>query len=326
MIITRAPFRITLGGGGTDLPSFYEKNEGFVLTMAIDKHIYVTFKKNILEPKIRLQYLKTEFVETLEELEHERAREALLLHDIHKGAEISSIADLPSQAGLGSSGSYLVALLTALRCHKKLSPEPKIIAEEACRIEIDTLKEPVGKQDQYIAAFGGVKSLNIDRHGKVETEDLNLSQSNMQDFLSSVHIYYTGILRSASEILKEQSSLQNNAEDNLKQIKDIGYEVKESLLNTNFDNFGLLMDKHWQLKKQLSKKITLSSMDELYNIVKERFGVLGGKIIGAGGGGFIMLYAPKNRAELESFMKLNGYPRVNYNIDYSGCQTIANFG
>jgi len=323
MIITRAPFRLTLGGGGTDLPSFYEKNGGLVVTMALNKYIYVTFKKNLLEPKVRLQYLKTEFVNNAAELTHERARESLLLHGLTNGVEISSVADLPAQAGLGSSGSYLVALLRALRVFNGKPLEPRVVAEEACNLEINILKQPVGKQDQYISAFGGLRILDINRKGKVKVKNINISKNDIQDFLSSVHLYYTGVLRSASDILKEQSQLNPTTEDNLKKIKDIGYEVIEILGDKKFDEFGLLMDKHWKFKKQLSSKISLSQVDYLYDEVKERFGVLGGKIAGAGGGGFLMLYCPHHGSKLENFMSANNLPRINYDIDSFGCQTLV---
>ncbi len=326
MIVTRSPFRITLGGGGTDLPSFYEKHGGFVVSMAINKYISITLKKNILEDHIRLQYLKTEIVNSPEELVHERAREALILHGIKKGIEISSIADLPAQGGLGSSGSYLVALLTAIRNHKRLSSDPETVAEEACDIEINKLQEPVGKQDQYISAFGGLKSLEISKNGDVKVESLGLSENDIRDLLSPIHVYYTGVLRSASEILKEQSKCSQKVEDSLIRIKEIGHSIKKAIQTRDFDKFGLLMDEHWKFKKSLSSKVTLSDMELLYEHVKKEYGVLGGKIIGAGGGGFIMLYAPQKGRELQEFMTSKSMPRLNYDLDYLGNRTIANFG
>ena len=208
MIIARAPFRITLGGGGTDLPSFYEKHGGFVLSMALDKYIYVCLKPLALSTNIRLQYSKTEIVESADHLKHDRAKQALVRHGMLNGFEIVSIADLPASSGLGSSGSYLVALLTAIRSHLRLPADPETVAAEACEIEIVDLKEPVGKQDQYISAFGGIQELTIDKLGNVDVTPSSVSAYNLNELLSRLHIYHTGVSRSASEILTDQSKLK----------------------------------------------------------------------------------------------------------------------
>ena len=323
MIISRTPFRVTLGGGGTDLPSFYERHGGFVLTMAIDKYIYVNFKPSVLDTKIRLQYLTPEIVDDCSELKHSRAREALKLHDLHNSIEINSIADLPASSGLGSSGSYLVGLLHAIRYHRKKGCHPAKIAEEACDIEINKLNEPVGKQDQYIAAYGGMQVLDIDKNGKVSVRTPSLCIDTMNELLSNMHIYYTGVLRSASEILKEQNDISVSVEDNLLRIKEMGYKFLEHIEERNLDDFGLLLDEHWQSKKKLSSKVVIPVIDSLYEEVKERFGVLGGKIIGAGGGVFLMLYAPKKHIELKKYMETAGLPRLNYSLDYQGSRIVS---
>ena len=323
MIITRSPFRITLGGGGTDLPSFYKKHGGIVFSMAIDKYIYLNFKQSAIDTAIRLQCYKPEVVQKIEDLKHSRAREALKRYDISHSVEINSIADLPASSGLGSSGSYLVALLHTLRYYKNQNLHPGAVAEEACDIEINVLQEPVGKQDQYIASYGGIRILDINKSGKVSVKDINLNYSDILTFLNNTHIYYTGKLRSASEILKEQNNLSYNVEDKLLKIKDLSYEFIDSFVNCDFDNFGLLLDKHWNLKKKLSDKISFSEVDEIYKLVKDDFGVLGGKIIGAGGGGFLMLYVPTGGKKLENFMINNNMPRMHYNVDPHGCNTVA---
>jgi len=318
MIIAKAPFRITLGGGGTDLPSFYEKHGGFVLSMALDKYIYVCLKPLAMTDKIRLQYSKTELVKSANELQHNRARQALLRHNLTNGLEIVSIADLPASSGLGSSGSYLVALLSAIRHQKRLPTDPITVASEACEIEIVDLNQPVGKQDQYISAFGGVQELHIAKSGTVDVKPSSVSAYNLNELLSRLHVYYTGVLRNASDILTAQSKLRGKSEESLLKIKELGYKFSEALNKGDFDTFGLLLHEHWESKKKMSNKITLDKVDKLYEIVRKDFGVLGGKIIGAGGGGFLMLYSPQKDSLLQSYMESHGLTRLNYNVNMTG--------
>lgn len=323
MIIVRAPFRITLGGGGTDLPSFYEKHGGFVLSMAIDKYIYVCMKPLVMSNKIRLQYSKTELVDSANDLIHDRAKRALQRHNLLNGLEIVSIADLPASSGLGSSGSYLVALLTAIRTYKRLPADPRTVAAEACDIEIVDLNEPVGKQDQYISAFGGIQELSIDKLGHVDICPSKVSSHNLNELLSRLHIYHTGISRSASEILRDQSALKGKSEESLLAIKDLGYRFSEALNAGNFDTFGLLLHEHWENKKKMSNKISFSKVDELYETSRKDYGILGGKIIGAGGGGFLMLYNPFKDGRLQAYMESNGLVRLNYGMDSVGVTTVG---
>jgi D-glycero-alpha-D-manno-heptose-7-phosphate kinase len=323
VIIARAPFRITLGGGGTDLPSFYEKHGGFVLSMALDKYIYVCLKPLVMSNQIRLQYSKTELVDNANALIHDRAQRALVRHGLLNGLEIVSIADLPASSGLGSSGSYLVALLTAIRSHLRLPADPATVAAEACDIEIIDLKEPVGKQDQYISAFGGIQELSIDRAGNVGVSPSQVSSYHLNELLSRLHIYYTGVSRSASEILRDQSSLKGKSEDSLLAIKDLGYRFSEALNDGEFDTFGLLLHEHWENKKKMSSKISFSKVDELYDISRKDFGVLGGKIIGAGGGGFLMLYNSAKDDVLQKYMESHGLVRLNYGVDFVGTTTTG---
>ena len=328
MIITRAPFRISLGGGGTDLPSFYEKHGGFVFNIAIDKYIYINLKPSILEPEIKVKYSKSECVNNVAELKHTRVKEALKLYNINRAIEITSIADLPSSSGLGSSSSFLTALLTALSVYTRKPCDPHRIAEEACDIELNKLKEPIGKQDQYIAAYGGLTTLEINKGGEVKVNKVKISINSLHSFLGNAHVYYTGIQRSASAILEEQNDKTKNedgsqAEKNLIGIKELGLEIYEEIKKENFDNFGMLLDKHWQMKKGLSNKVAVPEIEKIYEEVKKNYGVLGGKLIGAGGGGFLMLYCHKYHRQLENYMKGFNMPRLDYFIDFQGTKVVA---
>ena len=325
MIISRSPYRITFGGGGTDRPDFYERHGGFVISMALDKYIYVTLKPDCLESQIKVRYLKTEIVDSLEDLQHERAREALRAHGLESSVEISSCGDAPGNTGLGSSGSYLVALLNGIRHYKKRACSPGIIAEEACNIEINTLGYPVGKQDQYIAAFGGIKALDINREGQVQVHEVKIEQSALLSLINNIHIYFLKKKRNASNILSQQDCSKNGNEERLLQVKDWGYKTLEILEKNNFDEYGLMLNKYWELKKQFSKDMSFSFADEIYNDLRQRFGILGGKIIGAGGGGFLMVYANKKHQEIESFMKERGIIRLNYLPDYHGSTILGDF-
>jgi D-glycero-alpha-D-manno-heptose-7-phosphate kinase len=334
MIVTRTPFRVTLGGGGTDLPSFYERHGGFVLAMGIDKYMYIMLNPPMLDRKIRLQYSRSEIVDHADQLQHDLAREAFRAHGIEEAMEISSLADLPAGVGLGSSSSYLVGFLTALREYRRAPGPPQEVAEEACRIELEVLKKPIGKQDQYMAAFGGLTVLDIGRDGAVVVRSAKFHASTIFDFIGNTHIYYTGVQRAAIDILAEQDAALRGARDlgssetpvaeSLLRIKDIGYRILEAIEGENFDEFGLLLHAHWEHKRRLSTKITLSAVDELYDTVRERFDVLGGKIIGAGGGGFLMLYCPSHHRALSEFMEQRGMPRLRYTLEFEGAKVVAN--
>lgn len=331
MIIARAPYRITLGGGGTDLPSFYEKHGGFIFAMAIDKYLSIIINPTVIDRRIRLEYLQSELVDHASQLRHPLAREVLLLHQIETSMEITSIGDLPGRAGVGSSGSYLVALLSALHAYRRLPVSQCEIAEEACEIEMNRLKEPVGKQDQYMAALAGLRCLAIAPGGAVRSHTISLSLSAMHEFLGNTHLYYTGAQRNASGILRlqNQAALEESRGDHhqvvesLKRIRDIGFRIFQAFQQENFDDFGNLLDEHWQAKKKMNTEISTSLADRLYDAAKSEFGVLGGKIIGAGGGGFLMLYAPKNQTRLTRYMEAQGCPRLHYSIDLQGAKVVA---
>jgi D-glycero-alpha-D-manno-heptose-7-phosphate kinase len=329
MIVTRTPFRITLGGGGTDLPSFYEKHGGYILATGIDKYMYVALNVPHADRKVRLHYTQSETLDRVEDLRHELAREALLAHDIHDGIEIASLADLPAGTGLGSSSCYLVGLLNAIRAYRQAPATFEQVADEACRIELDILKKPIGKQDQYMAAAGGLTELHIDRSGAVRVERITLPQYSIDEFTANTHLYYTNVQRPAVDILSDQiKSLgtRNSAvEDNLLKIKEIGYEIGEAMRNGDFDRFGRLTHEHWLAKRELSAGVAVSAAERLYEYVLEEYGVLGGKIAGAGGGGFLMLYCPqKSSAKLTKFMEAQGMARLPYRAEHEGSRVITN--
>jgi D-glycero-alpha-D-manno-heptose-7-phosphate kinase len=331
MIITRTPFRVTLGGGGTDLPSYYEQHGGFIFAMGLDKYMYVSINPPGVDRKIRLHYTQSEVVDHVSQVRHELAREALRFHDIDECMEISSMADLPAGTGVGSSSCYLVGLLAALRQYRRDYVPLERLAEEACHIELNVLKKKIGKQDQYMAAFGGLTVLEIARDGTVDVRPVRPRGGALASFVAHTHIYYTGLVRDAQEVLADQDAAMRSAapargtvEASLSEIKDLGYRILEAIEGENFDEWGALLHRHWVQKKRMSAKISVSWVDQLYDEVRDRFGVLGGKLIGAGGGGFLMLYCASDPLRLEDFMLERGLPRLYYNIEWEGSKVVAN--
>lgn len=326
MIITRTPFRITLGGGGTDLPSYYERYGGYLISAAIDRYMYVTINKRF-EDTIRVSYLKTEIRSEVDEIEHPLVREALKLLKIRSGIEITSVADLPAKSGLGSSGSFTIGLLNALHAYKREFLKPQELAEEAFHIEAEILKEPVGKQDQYIAAFGGIISMDIKKNGKVIVDTHILSEDSMDQLESNTLFFYTGFQRHASEILSYQSKSikqdKNKVINSMHQIKKIGKQCLVRLRKGDIDWFGESLDEHWKIKKQISSRMTDKAIDELYNIALEN-GAIGGKIMGAGGGGFFMFYCVENKLKLRRVMAQQGLKEVRFRIDHEGSKVLVN--
>ena len=331
MIITRTPFRVTLGGGGTDLPSYYSRNGGFVFSMAITRYMYVLVNPREIDRKIILNYRQSETVDSVDELQHDLVREALRFMDIQEAIEISSIADLPAGTGVGSSGSFLIGLLLGLHQLRDQHVALQALAEEACTIELDVLRKPIGKQDQYIAAFGGLSVFEIDKQGGVQCESLELGDSSLADLVANSHIYYTGKERAAVEVLTPQNQAMISDDDprhlevatSLDRIKELGRRTLEAIRDEDFDAWGQLLHQHWTSKKRLSTSVSLPSVDALYEEVRSRFGVLGGKIIGAGGGGFLLLYCPKKHQDLEEFMAAHGMPRMHYMVEREGTKVVA---
>ncbi|HLB27528.1 MAG TPA: hypothetical protein VJN32_07735 [Dehalococcoidia bacterium] len=328
MIVTRTPFRVSLGGGGTDLPSYYSRYGGFVVGAAINRYVYVMLNHRF-EDSIRVSYSQTEIVIGADAVEHPIVREALKFTGLESNLEIVSIADLPANTGLGSSCAFTVGLLNALHAMKREHVQLEELAEEACHIEIERLREPIGKQDQYIAALGGITCLEIDREGGVRYSSLELPEETVQELENNTMIFYTGIQRSASEVLRQQSKATEENDRGVTQalhmIKDIGREIKSALLCGDLERYGWLMDQHWQVKKGLSGKVTSDSLERWYEIARSH-GALGGKVMGAGGGGFFMFYCPNGtKGRLREALTAEGLKEMRMGIDFDGAKVLVNF-
>ena len=327
MIISRAPVRFSLGGGGTDLPPYYEKHGGFVVSAAIDKYVYVTANKRFY-PDIRLAYSKVEIARTVDEIEHRIFREALRLTGVTGGIELTSVADVPANSGLGSSSTFTVALLNALHTYRRRFISSAQLAEEACEIEMNRLKEPVGKQDQYIAAFGNVSAITIEKDGSVHVEPVPVDDSLLADLESNLVILYTGIERPARQVLAEQTAnVRAKSEvtlDGMHRIKELGHEVYRLLVAGDADRFGELLDEHWKRKRTLAASMTDPVLDEHYEAARKA-GALGGKIMGAGGGGFFMFYVrPEDRRRVLETMIARGLRPLRFRFDTDGARIVAN--
>ena len=326
MIITRAPVRIPLGGGGTDLPSYYSKRGGTLISAAINKYIYVLVNRRF-ERSIRVSYSKTEIVDSPDEIQHPIVREALKLVGLDGHLEIATIADVPSSTGLGTSSSFTVGLLLALHAYKREYIPRQALAEEAYHIEHDILQEPVGKQDQYLAAFGGITTLDIEKSGYVRVGSVWLLDDAIDQMESNLLLFYTGLRRSASEVLTEQNKAAEENEDDvlrrLDAIKEIGLEIRHAFQTGNLRCFGDLLDVHWQTKKRLSNKITSPEIDRWYQIAREN-AALGGKIMGAGGGGFFMFYCDNSKGKLRTALAAEGLQEMRFRIDRDGAKVLFN--
>ena len=325
MIITRSPLRITLGGGGTDLPSYYLQHEGFLIAAAIDRYIYITIHQTFIDELI-VKYSKLEKVMTLDELEHPIVREALkLVGQSPTGLEITSMADIPAGTGLGSSGSFTTALLKALHALKRNLIHPRELAEQACHIEIDLLKEPIGKQDQYIAAYGGVTCFNFRKDGSVDATPLKIDEETKHNLEDSLVMFFTGYSRKAGSILKEQDDKTKKADSDMVQnlhfVKDLGLRSRDALESGDLDGFGKLMDEHWQHKKRRSGGMSNPKIDEWYALAMKS-GATGGKLIGAGGGGFLLFHA-KDKTKLRHAMIGAGMREVRFRFDYEGTKIVV---
>jgi D-glycero-alpha-D-manno-heptose-7-phosphate kinase len=324
MIIARSPLRITLGGGGTDLPSYYREHEGFLLSAAIDKYVYVNVMRPFTEG-IYLKYSQLEHVEQIADVKHPIIREALqMLGFKTPQVEITTLADIPAGTGLGSSGSFTTALLKALYTHRKRHLHQEELAELACHIEIDRLGEPIGKQDQYIAAVGGVTCFTFHKDDKVSAAPLGISIDTMFDLEDNLLLFFTGFSRSASGILKDQKvkSQQNDADmlKNLHYVKDLGYRSRDALLGGKTKLFGELMHEHWEHKKRRSRGMSNPKIDEWYELGMKN-GAVGGKLVGAGGGGFLMFMA-NDRNKLRHAMAHAGLEEVRFKFDFEGTKIV----
>jgi D-glycero-alpha-D-manno-heptose-7-phosphate kinase len=327
MIISRAPVRLTLGGGGTDLKSYYSKYGGFLIAAAIDKYVFISANKRFYD-NIRLSYSQTEIVDNVADIKHRIFRAALTLLDVDGGIELVSIADVPANCGLGTSSSFTVSLLNALHAYKRDFVTQKQLAEEACHIEIDVLREPIGKQDQYIAAFGGITCLTFEKNGNVLVEPLKISPETMDQLESNISLFHTGIERSASDILSDQDEKSKRDDpaiiENLHKIKEIGLETRKVLEMGKVDEFGRLLHVHWETKRKRSSKMTDPFIDECYETARKN-GALGGKLIGAGGGGFFMFYCHNSdKPGLSQAMKKAGLKPMRFSFDFEGAKILIN--
>ena len=325
MIITRSPMRISLGGGGTDLPSYYREHGGFLIAAAIDKYVYITLHETFAQELI-VKYSKTEVVQAVEEIKHPIVREALKLMRLEQPhLEITSMSDIPAGAGLGSSGSFTVALLRALHTLKKSFMPPRELAEQACHIEIERLGEPVGKQDQYIAAVGGITVFNFHPDGRVEYRPCAISEETHFNLEDNLLLFFTGYSRRASKILKDQNDKSKQQDpamlDNLHFTKQLGLQSLTELEAGNLEEFAHLMDIHWQRKKARSKGMSNPRIDDWYEYAMEN-GALGGKLIGAGGGGFLMFYA-EDKKKLRHAMREKGLQEVRFRFDFEGTKVVT---
>jgi len=324
MIITRTPLRISIGGGGTDLPSYYSRYGGFVIAVTISKYVYITlhqtFQKNFL-----IKYSQMETVGDVDQIKHPIIREALKMHGVEPFIEMISMADLPAGTGLGSSGAFTVGLLRAIYSWKRQPATPQVIAEEACHIEMELLKQPIGKQDQYMSSFGGFTCLSIDQTGKADVTPLKLSADTIYDLEDNLLMFFTGFSRNAGNVLEDQKKRTEKEDpamiENLHFIKETGLSIKKALEAGRTEEFAGLMHLHWLHKKKRSSGISNDQINGWYDIGFAN-GALGGKLIGAGGGGFLLFYA-HDRQKLRLAMARAGLAEVRFHFDYEGSRILV---
>lgn len=323
MIITQTPLRISFVGGGTDFRDYYAQEEGCVLSSAIDKYIFVIIKERF-DDKIRVGYTETEMVDSLDEVKHELVREALRKTGITRRIEVATMGDVPSAgSGLGSSSTVTVGLLNAMYAYLGETRDAATLAQEACEIEMEVLGKPIGKQDQYIAAYGNMRFIRFQLDDRVEIETIELEDSEKRRFNQNLMLFFTGVTRKASTILAEQRANTNDHLKVLRRMKSLALEAKKCIIEGAFDEFGAILHQGWECKKQLASKITNSQIDEMYEAAR-RAGAIGGKIAGAGGGGFLLLYCPEEnqdnvRATLHHLWELP------FRLEPDGTKVIFNY-
>ena len=325
MIIARSPLRLSLGGGGTDLPSYYREHEGFLIAAAIDKYVYITLH-DTFQKQLILKYSSLEHCDSINEVKHPIIREALKLVGLDDiSLEVTSMADIPAGTGLGSSGSFTTALLRALHAHRKNLIHRSELAQQACEIEIERLGEPIGKQDQYIAAFGGITAFYFRRDDTVEVCPLRLPTESLHNLEDNLMLFFTGFSRSAGSILKHQDAKTKEHDgamtENLHFIKDLGLKSKEALESGCLRRFAELMNIHWEWKRRRSPNMSNGQIDDWYQLARAN-GAMGGKLIGAGGGGFLMFYA-EDKVRLRHAMVQAGLREIRFRFDFEGTKTIT---
>lgn len=319
MIITKTPLRISFTGGGTDLPDYYLKRGGAVVSAGINKYIYIAVNKKF-DNRIRVSYSKTEIVDEVEDLQHELVRECMKLVGIKGGIEITSIADIPSGTGLGSSSAFTVGLLNALHTYDGYNPSSEELAQQACHVEISVLKHPIGKQDQYAAAYGGMNYFQFDRDDTVTRGRIYLSESDARKMRQRLMLFYTGLTRSADTILKEQKQNTAGKLETLDYMRDQAAAMYRELTQNGFnEKFGQALHEGWLKKQSMASTITNSAIDECYEKALAA-GAVGGKLLGAGGGGFLLFYCDEEKQE--AVERAVGLPRVNFHISLRGSRVI----
>jgi D-glycero-alpha-D-manno-heptose-7-phosphate kinase len=323
MIITQTPLRISFAGGGTDLAAYYAHREGYVVSTAIDKFVYVIVKERF-DDAIYLNTMKKEIRADVAEIEHELCRESMRLAGVERGVEVTLLSDIPSEgAGLGSSSSFTVGLLNAFHMYRGEQVTAEQLAQEACRIEIDILGKPIGKQDQYIAAYGGLRSFRFRRDEVVDVQRVALGAKQLRELDSRLHLFFTGRTRKADVILSEQKAQTGDRSAELDGIKELAGAVAPALERGDYDLLGEILHKNWELKRQLASGISDASLDEMYELARVH-GALGGKICGAGGGGFLLVYCPLERQErLEKGMR--DYRAMPFRLEPDGSKVIFNY-
>jgi D-glycero-alpha-D-manno-heptose-7-phosphate kinase len=322
MIITQTPLRISFAGGGTDLADFYKVDGGCVISSAIDKYIYVIIKERF-DDKIRVGYSKTEMVDSVDEIEHELVRECLRMTGITRGVEISTMADIPSEgSGLGSSSTVTVGLLNAMYAYKGELKPADVLAEQACEIEIEVLGKPIGKQDQYIAAFGNLRFIEFLADGRVKVSPVEINPEKKRRFSESLMLFYTGVTRKADDVLGEQKKNIVDRMSILRSMRQQAHDIRASLQNGCTDSVGNVLHEGWLLKKQLASRISNSSIDDMYEKAISA-GAIGGKVAGAGGGGFMMLYCPPERQNAVR-EALSDMRELSFNLERDGTKVIFN--
>ena len=320
MIVTRTPLRISIGGGGTDLPSYYREHGGYVISAAIKKYVYISINRAFF-PGYNIKYSAIETVETRDEVKHPLIREALAMHDMPDHLDIVSVADVPAGTGLGSSGSFLVGLLHAFHAYKRQPVTAEELAKEAVEIEMVRLGEPVGKQDQYIAAYGGLLCQEYRPDDTVAVRSLKMSESAQLEMRDGLMLFFVGSTRSASNLLKDQKAKSEGKDagmtDALHFTKQLGQEIQGALEAGEIKRFGELMHEHWMRKRARSSGMSSGRIDELYDIARTRGGATGGKLVGAGGSGFLLFHAD-DRARLRRTMPEAGVREMDFDFDHDG--------
>ncbi len=325
VVYSRAPLRISLGGGGTDLPSYYRQRGGFLVAGAIDKYVYM-FVHTVFQRRYRMKYSEIEEVDDIGEIRHPILRETLRRHWRGDPIEIASVADVPAGTGMGSSGAYTVCLLKALSQARYQASTPVALAEAACEIEIDVLGEPVGKQDQYVAAHGGICAYSFNPDDTVEVEPLELRPETLSHLRDRLLLFYTGEARSASRILNDQHQRSSGGDEamlaNLDRTKEMGYLSRALLEKGELDDYAQLMHEHWENKRRRSPGMADERIDSLYSRAREA-GAIGGKLVGAGGGGFLLVYSI-NPEETRRAMQQANAPELPFNFEYGGAFATEN--